>query len=83
MVRPAAEVERRPLERRHPALAEKNSLASSVSRPIISVPVSASTIDWVNRRFFTGCAISPFSIRNVPSRVMPVIVDSIGWTTFV
>jgi|GEM_PF-4837400 len=40
-------------------------------------------MDWVNRRFLTGWAISPSSIRNVPSRVMPVIVDSTGWTMFV
>ena len=33
---------------------KKNSLASSVSRPIIVVLVSASRIDWVNRKFLTG-----------------------------
>ncbi len=60
---------------------KKNSLASSVSRPIIEVLASASRIDWVNRRFFTGWRTSPSSIQKVPSRVMPVIVDSTGCTT--
>jgi hypothetical protein len=42
----------------------------------------ASRMDWVNRRFFTGCRTCPSSISHVPSRVIPVMVVSIGWTTF-
>src|SRR5207245_4767900 len=29
---------------------------------------------WLNRKFFTGLLISPFSTRKVPSLVMPVTV---------
>ena len=39
-------------------------------------------IDCVKRKFMTGPTISPRSIRNVPSRVMPVMLDSIGFTMF-
>src|SRR6185369_14753832 len=46
-------------------------------------PASASRYDCVNRRFRTGPTISPRSTRKVPSRVMPVIIASFGWTTFV
>ena len=62
--------------------AKKNSLASSVSRPVISTSRRASMIDWVNRKFFTGPVTSPRSTRNVPSRVIPVITASLGCTTF-
>jgi hypothetical protein len=39
-------------------------------------------MDWVNRKFFTGRVTSPDSTRNVPSRVIPVMVYSRGCTTF-
>ena len=39
-------------------------------------------MDWVNRKFLTGYAISPFCTSQVPSRVMPVITDWVGCTTF-
>src|SRR5215831_14973425 len=36
---------------------------------------------WLNRRFFTGRLISPFSTRNVPSLVIPVRVLLFGSTS--
>ena len=62
--------------------AKKNSLASSASRPTMSVALSVSRIDWVNLMFFTGCRTSPSSISHRPSRVIPVMIASRGWTTF-
>src|SRR5437867_2090444 len=61
---------------------KKNSLANSVSLPTIDAVRRASRMDWVNRKFFTGRVTSPDSMRNVPSRVIPVMVDSKGCTTF-
>ena len=37
----------------------------------------------VKRRFRTGPTILPPSTRNVPSRVMPVMITRLGWTGFV
>src|SRR5665213_3977080 len=36
--------------------------------------------DSLKRKFFTGCEIFPFSIRNVPSRVRPVFTSERGST---
>src|SRR5947209_4729672 len=46
-----------------------------------SVPLSASRMLCVKRKSLTGRVIFPFSIRKVPSRVMPVMIDVLGWTT--
>src|SRR5262245_28557133 len=46
--------------------------ATRAGVPIISTFASRSANDWLNRKFVTGLAILPFSIRNVPSRVRPV-----------
>src|SRR5207248_3394139 len=48
--------------------------------PIASVYFNASTYDWVNRKDFAGCAISPSLMTKVPSRVMPVTTASRGCT---
>src|SRR5437879_12845253 len=48
--------------------------------PIASVFFNASTYDWVKRSDLTGYAISPSFTTYVPSRVIPVITHSRGWT---
>src|SRR5438093_1374675 len=53
---------------------------SLVVRLRASVPFSASRMLWVKRRSFTGRVMRPFSMRNVPSRVMPVMMDAFGCT---
>jgi hypothetical protein len=35
---------------------------------------------WVNLRSRTGRTTRPFSMRNVPSLVMPVMMVASGWT---
>ncbi len=54
-----------------------------LSRETAAVREKALRIDSVNLRFFTGFVISPPSMRNVPSRVMPVMTAFMGSTTFV
>src|SRR5207245_1806070 len=45
-----------------------------------SILLKSSRRLWLNLRFFTGLLISPFSTRNVPSRVIPVRVFVRGST---
>src|SRR5206468_7056246 len=61
---------------------KKNSLVISVSLLTSCAPDRASRIDCVKRKFFTGYLISPPSTSHVPSRVIPVITDCVGWTMF-
>ena len=59
------------------------SLETSQDDPTASTWLSASRIDWVKRRLRTDATMRPSSTRNVPSRVMPVIVEVIAWARLV
>src|SRR5438105_6151098 len=55
--------------------------SSRRSREIPRTSPRASTMLWVKRRSRTGRDRRPFSIRNVPSRVIPVMIACSGCTS--
>ena len=65
------------LHRRHQRGARESRrprrCASAPARPSIEMLLKARAGPSFQRKFCTGPAISPFSIRNIPSRVMPVL----------
>src|SRR6266436_1954357 len=62
-------------------ISKASSPVARTAGPIISTLRSISKIDWLNRKLRAADDTRPFSIKNSPSRVIPVMTFSYGSTS--